>query len=152
MTSHLRRPIDDSLTSQFILLKARDRRMAAGALGSAALMSLIRALIMPWLLTASPKFSFSGIDVQMIQNLSLCLGGLFLLMSAWALRNPLPAAIVSIAVYVVITYPDVMNGGTLLQRGIISKLFMLGVLTRALASGLIHNTRSETDGIESRFA
>ena len=125
-------------------LRARERRIAAGALGSACLMSIIRAILLPRLIHLAPPNTFPGMDPTTIGIVSICTAALFALLALWALREPLSPCIAAVVFYAAISMPDLLGQPGFLAKGIISKFVMGSILLRGLAAGLVHWTMRES--------
>jgi hypothetical protein len=125
-------------------LRARERRIAAGALGSAFLMSIIRAFLLPWLIRISPPNTFPGMDPTTIGIVAMSTAALFGLLALWALRDPLSPCVAALVFYAAISVPDLIHQPGFLAKGIISKFVMCGILLRGLAAGLVHWTMRES--------
>jgi hypothetical protein len=123
-------------------MRARECRIAAAALFSACTMSIIRALILPWLISVAPPNTFPGMDAHAIQIVSFCTAGLFVVLAMWATKDPLPPSLAALVFYAAMSIPDLANQPGFLAKGIISKLIMLTILLRAIASGLVHRSFS----------
>jgi hypothetical protein len=119
-------------------LAARQANIAALTLVSAGFMSLVRALILPWLIAHSPANTFKGMDAHSIQMMGLAGFALFFLLAMWASKDPLPAVLAALIFYIGVSIPDLMVEGGILQKGIISKVVMLGILGRGLGAGVMH--------------
>jgi hypothetical protein len=116
----------------------REATTASRCLLGAAIVLLVRGTAYPLLLTQVPYEMNLGLDPQMLRMLSYsaaaCIFALFML----ARTNPLPAALMAVAVYIAICVPDIANGQGWLGKGIIGKVIMAGPLCRALISGMMH--------------
>lgn len=125
-------------------LRARERRIAAGALASACLMSIIRAFLLPWLIHLAPPNTFPGMDPTTIGIVSMCTAALFALLALWALRDPLSPCVAALIFYAAISMPDLLHQPGFLAKGVISKFVMGSILLRGLAAGLVHWTMRES--------
>jgi hypothetical protein len=115
-------------------------RYAARALFAAAVMSAIRALLLPWLVAHSPPDTFPGVDADSTRLVGLGQAALFVALACWARKDPLPAAIAALACYLGMAVPDIINNTGFLAQGLISKAVMILILARALLAGVLHRT------------
>jgi hypothetical protein len=120
--------------------RKRWARSACQALLSAALLSMSRALLMPFLITHVPRGTFGSIDSQAIQQHGYFAAVGFLIAAAWAQRDPLVPTVAALSLYLGLAVPDALDGTTLLSRGIISKTVMVLVLLRALNAAIRYRT------------
>lgn len=111
---------------------------ACRALSGAALLSGVRAILMPALVDyPPPQFNDHASPLE-IRITSLCLAAMFACMALWARREPLLASIAATLIYLAFVVPDVIAHPVLLGAGHVGKIVMLLVLARALATGLMH--------------
>jgi len=112
---------------------------AARALISAAIMSMIRAALIPYLIQKSPPGTFGQIDPSMVQMTGFFMVIVFAAAAFWAMENPLLAVAAAMLFYAAISVPDLLQGSGLLGRGVISKSVMMMVLVRGLVAGAQHH-------------
>jgi hypothetical protein len=125
-------------------LRDEQCRYAARALWAAATMSVIRALVLPWLVAHSPPDTFPGVDADATRLVGIGQGFFFGLLALWARKDPLTAAIAALACYLAMAVPDVVNNSGFLAQGLISKAVMTLILARALLAGVLHRTAYPT--------
>jgi hypothetical protein len=124
------------------VLAERNRwaRIASRSMLSAALISLSRATLMPFLITHAPRGTFGRIDPAVVQEHGYLAAVGFTIAAIWCQRDPLFSSVAALSVYLGFAIPDALDGTTLLSRGIISKSIMMLVLLRALNAAIRHRT------------
>lgn len=65
-------------------------------------------------------------------------GLLFLILGFWAGRNPLPASIVGLVLFVTFVVADALASPATLIQGAIIKIFIIAVLAKAVSAGVRH--------------
>jgi hypothetical protein len=112
--------------------------LATKALISAAMLSIIRATIIPFLITRTPPGTLGQMNAQTIEMMGFFMALVFGIAAFYAMHKPMISVAVAFLLYLVISIPDLVNGHGVLGTGIISKGVMVLVLTRALIAGLQH--------------
>jgi len=116
--------------------RQRLARITCRSLLSAALMSITRAMLMPYLITQVPRGTFGRIDAAAIQQNGFYAAIAFGIAAIWAKRDPLLPTVAALSLYLGLAIPDAMDGSTLLSRGLISKTIMVLILLRALTAAI----------------
>lgn len=129
--------------------RARLARLAFRALMSAALMSLSRAVLMPFLITLSPRGTFGRIDAATLQQTGYYAAVGFCIAAIWARRDPLFPTIAALCIYLGLAIPGALDGTTLISRGIISKSIMVLLLLRALNAAIQYRTTRHRPSLAS---
>lgn len=117
-----------------------ESRKAARALRGAAMISAVRAILMPILISWAPPGTFPGADTLSIQVWGYLSAAIFLGLSIWATRDPLRSTLCAFAFYAMIAIPDILNNTGFLAQGWISKMVMSSILIRAIVAGMLHRS------------
>lgn len=114
-------------------LRKRSRR-AATALLVVAILQTLGVVIFYFLLRGNPDFDQAEVTAGLlvIGAAAAVFYGLFF----WARRNPLPAAIVGLVLYVSLQLLDAVADPASIMRGILIKLIIIFMLVRAIQAGL----------------
>jgi len=120
--------------------RQRWARIAARSLLSATLISLSRAVLMPFLITRVPRGTFGQIDPAVVQQHGYFAALGFSIAAIWAQRDPLFPSVAALCIYLGLAIPDAMDGTTLISSGIISKSIMVLVLLRAVHAAIQYRT------------
>ena len=120
--------------------RRRWARIAARSLLSATLISLSRAVLMPFLITRAPRGTFGRIDPAAVQQHCYLAALGFSIAAIWAQRDPLFPSVAALCIYLGLAIPDAIDGTTLISRGIISKSIMVLVLLRAVHAAIQHRS------------
>jgi hypothetical protein len=113
--------------------------VATRALISAAIISGIRASLIPFLIMKSPSSSLNQMDPHVVEITGFFMMVVFVVAAIYAMQKPLIAVAASLMLYLAISIPDYLQGSGFLGKGVISKGVMLLVLTRALIAGFQHH-------------
>jgi hypothetical protein len=119
--------------------RTRLARAASKALASAAIMSIIRGFLMPYLITRTPPGTFGSVDTFDLQIKAFGGAVAFGVAAVWALSDPLTPTLAAGAIYLGLAIPDAITGTGLLGKGLISKCVMLMVFGRALTAAIQHH-------------
>jgi len=135
-------PLTTSAPEPFYIRDQRHRwaMMACRGLLSAALLSISRAMLMPFLVTHMPRGTFGLIDLESLRQNGYIAAVGFCIAAIWAQRDPVIPTVGALSLYLGLAVPDALDGTTLLSRGIISKSVMLLILVRALYAAIQSRT------------
>jgi hypothetical protein len=122
---------------------ARQSKKAYGALLTVGILQAIFAVVIIALLKADAE---TPIDSQLDPNVSIGalavamfgIAAMFLGLAFWAKRNPLPAAIVGLVLYITVHLLDALADPTAIARGVLIKVIIVVVLVRAISAGAKH--------------
>ena len=110
----------------------KSARRSAGALLAVAILQMLAGFLIMNLL---PK-NFE--QKTLVLGMLFGIGVVFFGLAGWALKQPLPAAIVGLALYITLWLVDIVADPTAIARGILLKLIIIAVLVRAIQAGLQH--------------
>jgi hypothetical protein len=129
--------------NEFTHDKLRDEQAtyAFRALIAAAMMTGLRAVILPILIAHTPPNTFPGVDAETLRLMGVGQAFFFGLLALWARKDPLPPALAALVCFVGLSVPDILNNSGVLAQGLISKFVMLLILGRALMAGVLHRVR-----------
>jgi hypothetical protein len=118
--------------------RSAEAKIACIALGTAAVLSLIRAAILPLILSSAPKEKFASFVSPDAQLAAWILAGVFAIACCFAPRRPLHASVAALVCFLLWAVPDVAHNPVLVGGGHIGKLVTLGILARAAFAGVMH--------------
>jgi hypothetical protein len=122
-------------------LKQQSRK-AAGALLAVAILQVIFGTFMYLVarneVANNPELTVDRAAIGTVYGV----GGLFFALYLWARKNPLPAAIVGLVIFVSLHLLDAVLDPTAIARGIIVKIIIIVVLIKAIQAGVRHRTIS----------
>jgi len=117
---------------------ARQSKKAAGALLAVAILQTVFAVLIlvgaKLLPSQDANVEIDPVAIVFTFGLSAIFFGLYL----WARRNPLPAAIVGLVLFVTVHLVDALFDPMAIVRGIIVKIIVIVVLARAISAGAKH--------------
>lgn len=104
--------------------------------------AMIQAILGPWQISTQVnelKRTHPGMIYHIKPVAYLTIFGIataYWVLFAWALRNPLPAAIVGLVIYITLWVVDVIADPTALAKGWLVKVLVIGALGQAIAAGV----------------
>jgi hypothetical protein len=131
----------DPIEADVAARRKLEAHAATFALGTAAVLSVLRATIMPLMLAGIPPVklgqlaSFVSPEVRIANH---ALAGVFVLAALWAPRRPFYAAVTALVLYLCWAVSDVLHNPVLIGGGHIGKIVTLGILSRAAFAGVMH--------------
>lgn len=128
----------DPVNTDVAVRRKAEARLATLALGTAAVLSIIRATVLPLLLAAAPAEQFASFVSPNVRLANWLLAGVFVAACLWAPRQPLYASLAALALYLVYAIPDILHNPVLIGGGHIGKIVTLGILARAAFAGVMH--------------
>jgi hypothetical protein len=124
---------------------AKETKKAFGALLAVAILQVLFAVLILVLLQSgggrTPLTGNMDLAETPILGLAIVMFGIaaiFFGLAFWARRNPLPAAIVGLVVFVTVHLLDALADPTAIVRGILVKIVVIVVLIRAISAGARH--------------
>lgn len=119
------------------LLKKESRKAAGALLAVAILQAVFGTFIV--VLAASGERAIANIELSpavfiTVYGIAVLFFGLFL----WARKNPLPAAIVGLVLFISVHLLDAVADPSAIVRGIIIKIIVIVVLIKAIQAGARH--------------
>jgi hypothetical protein len=118
-----------------------EARAASTALGTAAVLSVGRATLVPLMFASLPPAKleqFAAFVSPQVRVTHWILAGVFAATCIWARKKPLHAAIAATVMYLAYAIPDVMANPVLIGAGHLGKFVTLGILARAAFAGVMH--------------
>jgi len=112
----------------------RQLKKAAGALLAVAILQCVFGTVL--VLASSSLDDTADVPLAATYASVLVLGAVFFALYIWARRNPLPAAICGLVVFVTLHLIDALVDPTTIVRGIIIKVIIIVVLARAISAGV----------------
>lgn len=129
-------------------LQSLDARTAARALALAALLSLNRAVLMPWLaakLAAEfpprARAPFAGYLDPLSIQIAFLLAAFFIATALIAATRPLFGSLLALGGLCVLSAPAVMSNPSLVGGGHLGRIILLALVLRALAAGIAFRSR-----------
>jgi hypothetical protein len=118
-----------------------EARAATTALGTAAVLSVGRATLVPLMFASLPPAKleqFAAFVSPQVRLTHWLLAGVFVMTCVWARRKPLHAAVAALVLYLAYAIPDVIANPVLIGAGHLGKLVTLSLLGRAAFAGVMH--------------
>lgn len=118
-----------------------EARAAATALGTAAVLSVGRATLVPLMFASLPPEKleqFAAFVSPQVRLTHWLLAGVFVVTCVWARKRPLHAALAALVLYLAYAVPDVIANPVVIGGGHLGKLVTLGILARAAFAGVMH--------------
>ena len=113
----------------------KQARKAAGALLAVAILQWVFGAIL--IAIAESEEELRNMEVRVVvYAVVFIIGAIFFALCLWARKNPLPAAITGLVLFVSIHLLDAAVDPTSLVRGIIVKIIIVVVLARAISAGI----------------
>jgi len=119
----------------------RKAKQAFGALLAVAILTFIFGLLLSFALGRAGKEYAAMAVVLLVTN--LILAGIYAGLAFWARKNPLPAALVGLVLFVTIHVINVVMDPMTIAQGIIVKIIIIAVLVRAIQAGTKHKKLRE---------
>ena len=117
---------------------AKKTRSAAGALLAVAIIQTLVGLLMFFVVKAQvandPTLEIDPVFFIVLGGVAAIFWGLWF----WARKNPLPAAIVGLVLFLTLWFVDILVDPTQIARGIIVKIIVIAVLVKAIKAGAQH--------------
>jgi len=111
-------------------------KKAKGALLAVAILQTIVGLFIFAAVRASASNGGNNVISPVVAMIVLGIGVVYFGLYAWARRNPLPAAIVGLTLYITIHAVDAIADPSALARGIILKIIIVAMLVQAIQAGI----------------
>jgi hypothetical protein len=128
---------------------------AANALLAVAIIQTILGGVVYAIMASNPRAQGMSVSLVVIFGVAALFWGLYI----WARKNPLPAAIVGLAVYATLSLIDFVAGFAAMAnssgsdtalnnplRGIVMKIIIIVVLVKAIQAGLLHRKLMQQQG------
>lgn len=118
-----------------------EARAASTALGTAAVLSIGRATLVPLMFASLPPAKlehFAAFISPQVRLTHWLLAGVFTVTCVWARKRPLHAALAALVLYLAYAIPDVAANPVLIGAGHLGKFVTLGILARAAFAGVMH--------------
>lgn len=117
----------------------KQAKRAAGALLAVAILQWVFGAILLFAGQAASGRLGGGVELNpIVYAVVFGIGVIFFVLFLWARRNPLPAAITGLVLFVSVHLLDAVADPSALVRGIIVKIIIVVVLARAIAAGVRH--------------
>lgn len=125
----------------------KQSKKAFGALLAVGIMQLIFGLIVVGAMNARP--GGVGGDNTLVYVTVFGIGVVFLGLAFWARFNPLPAAIIGLALFVTVHLLDAVADPASLAKGFVLKIIIIVVLSKAISAGLKFRQLSQSGAARS---
>ena len=114
---------------------AATAKKAAGALLAVAILQAIAGTVMVY---AAKKAAVAGTDLTVLYVVVYGVAAVFFGLYLWARRNPLPAAISGLVVFLTLHGLEAVSDPESIAKGILVKIIIIVVLARAISAGMKH--------------
>lgn len=125
-------------------LKAQAKKAAGALLAVAILQAVMGTLLVT---VAGRRKDMAGLDLTLVYFTVYGVGVVFFALYLWARKNPFPAAIAGLVVYVTVHLLDAVADPSALTRGILVKVIVIVILVRAIQAGAKHRTLIRLEGL-----
>jgi hypothetical protein len=117
----------------------------SGALLTVAILQFVVGVIFYFAARSAP----AGTAAQMTfaSFFVMGIGVVFFILYFWSRRQPLPANITGLVLYILMHLGDALLDPTALSRGFIFKIIIISVLIRAIAAGMNHRALRQMEPV-----
>ncbi len=128
----------------------KQTKKACGALTTVAVLQTIFGALIVF--TASQGQSLGpikteGVDIKILSLFVFGLAAVFFGLAFWARKSPFPAAITGLVVFVTVHLLDAIADPTAIIRGILIKIVIVVILSRAISAGVKYKAMLKTQGV-----